>query len=388
MKIALLIPTLNGGGAERVMSTMANYWASHGHEVLLVTHDRSENDFYPLDSRVVRHGFDISKPPGSPLDTVKHNIQRITLPRRCMVDVRPDAVISFTVRMNVQNLIALRGTGIPVIVSERNNPLAQQQPLPFTLLRRYLYPKSSALVVQTEAARMWALGFMPHEKVHVIPNPVSMQQESLKQTIMACSTGQIIPGKGFDLHGCRHLITAAGRFTHQKGFDLLIEAFSRATRDTNDWCLMILGEGEDRSFMQDLISRLSLQDRVFLPGMIQNLEPVLKKSTFFVLSSRYEGFPNVLLEAMAMSLPVISTDCPFGPSEIVNNGVDGILVPNGNVRALAGAMEHLMVHEDARRMLGEHARVSSERFSLDTVMHQWEALLETITSPSRGSSRR
>jgi len=373
MKLALAIPTLNGGGAERVMSTMANYWASHGHEVHLVTHDRPENDFYPLDGSVVRHGFDISKPPGSPLDTVKHNIQRITLPRKCLVDVRPDAVISFTVRMNVQNLIALCGTGIPAIVSERNNPLAQQQPLPFTLLRRYLYPRASALVMQTEAARTWAASFMPSRRIHVIPNPLSLS---------GASSCEERPAPGGPV------VCSAGRLIPSKGFDLLIQAFHAAARDKHAWSLLILGEGEDRPRLEGIVRELGLHNRVHMPGRVRDPFDAVRSSTIFVLSSRHEGFPNALIEAMALGLPVISTDCPFGPSEIVNNGVDGVLVPNGNVRALADAMEHLMVSEDARRMLGEHARVSSERFSLDTVMHHWGALLETITSSTRGRSRR
>ncbi len=371
MKIALLIPTLNGGGAERVLSTMANYWAAHGHEVRLVTHDKPENDFYPLSGEVIRYGFDISKPPRHLLDTVRHNIQRITLPRACLKDIRPDTAISFTVRMNVQNLIALSGTGIPVIVSERNNPLAQKQPLPFELLRRYLYPRSSALVVQTEAARRWASSFMPAQRIHVIPNPLPVD-ESSTQAASSPRNGTVV--------------CSAGRLIPSKGFDLLIRSFHSATRDKPEWSLQILGEGEDRPRLEGIIRELGMQDRVHMPGRTRNPFDAMKSSTLFVLPSRHEGFPNALIEAMALGLPVISTDCPFGPSEIINDGVDGILVPPGDVQALAGAMEHLMVHEDARRMLGEHARASSGRFSLETVMHRWESLLTTITQSAHRKS--
>jgi glycosyltransferase involved in cell wall biosynthesis len=374
MRIALAIPTLNGGGAEHVMSTMASYWAQHGHDIHLITHDRPENDFYPMDGRVVRHGFDISKPPRHVLDTVRHNIQRVTLPRACMKDIRPDAVISFTVRMNTQNLIALLGTKIPVIVSERNNPLAQRQPLPFDLLRRHLYPRASALVVQTEAARAWALGFMPHGKVHVIPNPVFVRQGSMNTDmpeqrggLVACSAGRLIQGKGFDL---------------------LIRAFHGAARDRPEWSLLILGEGEDRTRLEGIIRELGIQDRVHMPGRVKNPSDYMASSKLFVLSSLHEGFPNALIEAMAVGLPVISTNCPFGPSEIVNDGVDGILVPSGDVQALSCAMEYLMVHEDVRNRLGERARVSSEKFSLETVMHRWESLLETITPHAQRAAGR
>jgi len=373
MNITLLIPTLNGGGAERVMSTMANYWAEHGQDIHLVTHDKTDNDFYPLASEVVRHGFDISKPPRHLLDTIRHNIQRITLPRRRLKDIRPDAVISFTVRMNVQNLIALSGTGIPVVVSERNNPLAQRQPLGFELLRRHLYPRAAALVVQTEAARSWGLDFMPHDKVHVIPNPLYIQHSSPRQETtvpvdrsIVCGMGRLIPGKGFDL---------------------LIHSFHKAARDKPEWSLLILGEGEDRPRLEGIIRELGMQDRVQMPGRARDPFDYLRSSTLFVLSSRHEGFPNALIEAMALGLPVISTNCPFGPSEILNDGIDGMLVPNGDVQALARTMDYLMVHEDERKRLGNHARESSGRFSLETVMDRWESLLSAITSPEHRTTQ-
>jgi glycosyltransferase involved in cell wall biosynthesis len=214
------------------MSSMANHWAAKGHEVPLIPHDRTENAFFPLDRTVIRYGFDISKPPRHIGDTIRHNIQRISLPRSAMKEIRPDVAISFTVRMNIQNLIALTGTGIPIIVSERNNPLAQRQPLPWEPLRRHLYPRSSALVVQTDAAREWASAFMPPHKIHVIPNPVSIPETT--------SPGAR-PG-----HPDRPIVCSLGRLIPSKGFDLLIRSFHAASRDKPEWTLQILGEGEDR----------------------------------------------------------------------------------------------------------------------------------------------
>jgi hypothetical protein len=134
MRIALAIPTLNGGGAEHVMSTHGELLGpKHGHDIHLITHDRPEKRFLSHGRQGVRHGFDISKPPRHVLDTVSHKHPAGHPPRACMKDIRPDAVISFTVRMNTQNLIALLGTKIPVIVIERNNPLAQRRLWPFDL---------------------------------------------------------------------------------------------------------------------------------------------------------------------------------------------------------------------------------------------------------------
>lgn len=366
MRIALAIPTLNGGGAERVMSTMANHWAAHGHEVHLVTHDKTENDFYPLAGEVIRHGFDISKPPRHIGDTIRHNVQRISLPRSVMERIHPDVAISFTVRMNIQNLIALTGTGIPIIVSERNNPLAQRQPFPWELLRRHLYPRSSALVVQTDAARAWASAFMPPHKIHVIPNPVS---------IPGTASPGARPG-----HPDRPVVCSIGRLIPSKGFDLLIRSFHAASRDNPEWTLQILGEGEDRRRLENIARELDIQDRVLIPGRVKNPFDYLSRSTLFVLPSRHEGFPNALIEAMTLGLPVISTDCPFGPSEIIRHGVDGILVPNGDMERLSHEMRFLMENAGSRENLGQKARESSRRFHLDVIMHQWESLVHLVQS--------
>ncbi len=364
MRIALLITTLNGGGAERVMSSMANHWAAKGHEVTLITHDRTENDFFPLERTVIRYGFDISKPPRHIGDTIRHNIQRISLPRSVMKEIHPDVAISFTVRMNIQNLIALTGTGIPIIVSERNNPLAQRQPLPWELLRKHLYPRSSALVVQTDAARAWASAFMPQHKIHVIPNPVSVQ-------------GSTSPGT-HPVHPDRPVVCSIGRLIPSKGFDILVRSFHAASRDKPEWTLQILGEGQDRPRLERIAGELGIQDRVLMPGRVKNPFDYLRSSTLFVLPSRHEGFPNALIEAMTLGLPVISTDCPFGPSEIITHGVDGILVPNGDMERLSHEMRCLMENAGSRESLGQNAKASSRRFHLDVIMQRWESLVHLV----------
>ncbi|OPZ24710.1 MAG: GalNAc-alpha-(1-_4)-GalNAc-alpha-(1-_3)-diNAcBac-PP-undecaprenol alpha-1,4-N-acetyl-D-galactosaminyltransferase [Deltaproteobacteria bacterium ADurb.BinA179] len=364
MKIALIIGTLRGGGAERIMSGMANHWLSQGHAVTLITHDAQERDSYPLEPGANRIGLDLTGPTQGPLQTLGQRVRRITVPRGIIRTLRPDVVISFTYMTSCETIIALWDTGIPLIVSERNNPVAQRIPTFWGVLRTLLYPRSRAVVMQTEKAAAWARRYVDKGRVHVIPNFVEAPTPS--------------PGLcPIDLPGTRHLVAAAGRLTHQKGFDLLVEAFSRAAGDRSDWSLVILGEGEDRRLLQDLISRLSLDDRVLLPGRIQNLEPVLRRSDIFVLSSRYEGFPNVLMEAMALGLPVISTDCPYGPGDIIRHGHDGILVPNQDVQALANAMGALIEDEGERRRLAAQSASVLDRFGKDAIMHQWEKLIES-----------
>jgi GalNAc-alpha-(1->4)-GalNAc-alpha-(1->3)-diNAcBac-PP-undecaprenol alpha-1,4-N-acetyl-D-galactosaminyltransferase len=165
---------------------------------------------------------------------------------------------------------------------------------------------------------------------------------------------------------------AMGRLERQKGFDLLIAAFALVSAEFSDWGLAILGEGSLRLDLSSQIERLGLSHRIKLAGTTASPAATLQRGDLFVLSSRYEGFGLTLVEAMVCGLPVIAADCPSGPSEIVDSGRDGILVPSENVPAMAKAMARLMSDDEERRRLGENARAVAQRFGIDTVMHSWE----------------
>ncbi|HOO44650.1 MAG TPA: glycosyltransferase family 4 protein [Deltaproteobacteria bacterium] len=368
MKIVLIIGTLKGGGAERILSAMANHWQSKGHSITLVTHDAMENDFYPLRLGINRIGLNLTGPTEGIVSTIRQRIRKITALRRIMKDLRPDVVISFTYMTNCESIMALSCTGIPLIISERNNPVTQEISRAWKTLRTLLYPLADAVVLQTEGAARWAQRYLDPEKLHVIPNFVNLNETSLQK-------------EDLDLSEAKHFILAAGRLTRQKGFDLLIEAFSIAAGDRKDWSLVILGEGEDRTFLEDLAIRLSVQDRVIMPGKLHNIRQIMEKSDMFVLSSRYEGFPNVLLEAMALGLPVISTDCPFGPAYIVRHGIDGILVPNQDTEAIAHAIHSLMENDAERRRLASRSREVLDRFDKESIMHKWDILIGSLAVP-------
>jgi glycosyltransferase involved in cell wall biosynthesis len=175
-------------------------------------------------------------------------------------------------------------------------------------------------------------------------------------------------------------MTAMGRLTHQKGFDLLLQAFSRIAERHPDWQLLILGEGDLRNDLERQRAELGLTDRVQLPGVVIDPYPVLRSSDMFVMASRFEGFPYALLEAMACGLPVIYADCPSGPGEIINNGSDGILTPTGDVEALAIAMDRLMNDEGERQRLAGRAPEAMQRFSLSKTVDAWEELFAQVTN--------
>lgn len=169
-----------------------------------------------------------------------------------------------------------------------------------------------------------------------------------------------------------------GRLAPQKQFDLLLRAFAASSQGDAEWSLVIIGEGPERPRLQALATDLGLSDRVEWLGLVQHPEEVLRRADIYVLSSRYEGFPNALVEAMASGLSVVSFDCPSGPGEIIRDGIDGILVPAQDLTALTVAIRRLMLDEPERLRLGSRAVEVTARFAVDKVIDEWEALMRDL----------
>jgi glycosyltransferase involved in cell wall biosynthesis len=172
-------------------------------------------------------------------------------------------------------------------------------------------------------------------------------------------------------------LVAIGRLTEEKCFDSLIAAFSRVADRHPNWNLTVYGDGRLRSDLEMLVESLGLNGRVSLPGTVKNSTSVLASCDLFVLSSRFEGFPNALCEAMSVGLPVISTNCPGGARDLVRDGIDGLLVPVRDVSAMASALDRLMSDSSERDRLGVRAREISKRFDLHEVMKMWNEALVT-----------
>ncbi len=370
MKLLFFISSLNCGGAQRVCVTLCNHWAAGGWDVTLATFDDgSEPLFFRPEPRVRLVTLGLARESEGLVHSALNNVRRVARLRRFVRDERPSRILSFIDSTNVLALIAARGTGIPVVVAERVDPAHHTIPRPWRVLRRLCYPWASAIAVQTRSIA----AYFParwRERIVVIPNPFPGLEDQN-------------PGER-ERAGGRRTIIAMGRLTHQKGFDLLIGAFASIAGARPDWDLVILGEGSERSALAAEIERLGLSTRVTMPGNDPRPLQALRRADLFVLSSRYEGFPNALCEAMACGLPVISFDCPSGPADIIRDGVDGLLVPPEDGGALAAAMMDLTGNAERARELGERAVAVATRFSVERIAAEWERVLRFGPSANPG----
>lgn len=343
-----------------MISGMANAWAARGRQVAVLTLSGTTADHYVLHPAVERIGLDLLWNSHSLWESVRYNLRRSQAIRRAVRRWRPDVVISFIEQTNVRVLAALAGSRTPVIVSERIDPRRHAVGRAWRLARRLLYPTAARLVVQTESVARWAIGIVSGRRVRVVPNFV-------RELPPAAYTGRATDE-----------LLAVGRLDQQKGFDLLLRAFAASALARAGARLVILGEGPQRRALETLAQELKIAEHVLLPGVVRDPETWMARCTAFVLPSRYEGFPNVLLEAMAMGCPVIAADCDSGPREIVKHGENGLLVPPEDVSTLAQALAKLWRDAALRARLGAAAVEVRERFSKERVLALWEQMIEEV----------
>ena len=346
-KIVIVTRNMLGGGAERVIAQLSNYFVGCGKKCSIITIDTSEI-FYQLDPGITVNAIG-KKSSNKLLD----KISRYRLVRRMVQQEAPDLVLSFPEEIGIYVLVALFGTGIPVYVSERNNPWVMPDAKVTRILRKLMYPFAKGIVFQTEMAK----SFFPEsiqKKGIVLANPIEADR---------------IPGQHT---GDREkIIVAAGRLFHQKNFPLLLSAFSQFSSGHPEYRLRIYGEGYLLEELKALCHEHNIHNKVEFPGKSNVLLEKMNPCAMFVLSSDYEGMPNVLLEAMCMGMPVVSTDCPSGgPRELIEDGVNGLLTPVGDEKALAEAMEK-MADPIYAKTLADNALKLREKLTSPEIFVNW-----------------
>jgi GalNAc-alpha-(1->4)-GalNAc-alpha-(1->3)-diNAcBac-PP-undecaprenol alpha-1,4-N-acetyl-D-galactosaminyltransferase len=359
MRLLLVIHCLSCGGAERVLTSLANSWSERGDSVTIATMAASA-PFYPLASAVRLHPLAVASESGSAISAIAGNFRRIRALRCCLRDVQPDLVISFMTPINVIAILAARSCGVPVVACEHTDPRHQELNSAWSALRIAVYPFARAVTFLTANVwrrwKPWLAG-----KAHLMPNPVTIETASASAA----------------LQYPRNLI-AAGRLIQLKGFDLLIEAFGAIAPRHPDWGLTILGEGNMRRQLECQITEAGLTGRVQLPGRMSNPHAWFAAADLFVLSSRYEGLPCALCEAMACGTPAVSFDCESGPADVIRDGIDGLLVPPRDVKALSETLDRLMTDDSERERLGSRAAEIQERFGMRRVLERWDELFGSL----------
>lgn len=372
MKICLFIYSLGVGGAERVSTHLANSWALLGHEVTIITLAPISSDAYVLHPAVHRVALGLAEDSSHILSAFLANFRRITVLRRALKRLAPDVLLGMMTTSAVLAVIAASGLRCRVIISERSYPPLLPVGRLWSVLRMLVYRRASAAVALTSEGRDWLQRHAGCRRIIVIPNPVVWPLPASALPVQA-PTQLLTSG--------RRLLLAVGRMDAGKGFDILIKAFSRVADAMPGWDLVILGDGPQREVLERERTQQGLDGRVFMPGRAGNMQEWYSRADLFVLSSRYEGFPNTLVEAMASGCAAVSFDCDTGPRDIIQHGSDGLLVhPVGDALALADALALLMADEKRRQAMSELARRKREEFSLHRILALWEDVLHAASN--------
>lgn len=373
MKIIYCIAcTCHSGGMERVLANKANYLTQHGYEVVIITTDqRGMLPFFPLDASIRCIDLDINYDDNNgksflnkllhyPLKQARHKkrLKAVLMQERCDVTV---------------SMFNNDATFIPSI----NDGSAKLLEIHFSKYKRLQYGRKGIwrladlwrskqdektvarfdkFVVLTEEDRgYW--GNLPN--ILVIPNSISG---------LAIETAPLENKK----------VIAVGRYTYQKGFERLIDAWHILAPRFPDWKLDIVGDGEERTALQRQINILGMEKRVFLVKPTKSIGKVYSDASVLALSSRYEGLPMVLIEAQSFGLPIVAFECKCGPKDIVSNGENGFLVQEGDIKGMAQKLELLMNDGSLRKRMGAKAKVSAMRFNEDEIMKKWTDTFQAL----------
>ena len=360
MRMTFITHDLGCGGAERVLSVVANYWAERGHAVTIITTSSAVASF-PLHPGIRHTGLGLAGASGNMRRAVVANLRRWAALRRAVVESRPHVVISFSFQSNVLTVLATRGLEMPVVICEHTDVRRFRAGAMWRTLQLMTYPLADAVTCLTPNI-LDDLRPLVGDRGYLLPNPIALPPDQ-------ASVPELPTGK---------LLLAMGRLHPVKGFDSLLRAFAPLSRRHDDWHLLILGEGRERTRLQQLLATLGLEGRATLYGHVRDPFPILRRAELFALSSSREGFPMAMCEAMASGVPVVSFDCWSGSNYIIRHGYDGWLVPPGDEQALSRSLERLMMDDDERRRLGAHARAVVDRFSLEVVLGLWNQMFRRL----------
>lgn len=377
LKIVYLTPALYMvGGVERVLTLKANYFAEHfGYDVkIILTEGKEKPFFYPLSPKIKVINLDINFEELWTCSFVKKifvYLKKQRLYRKLveaeLMRLRPDITVSL-LRREINFLTDIKDGSKKIGELHVNRANYRN------------FESGDSNFFKNIFAKFWMRSLV--SKLKKLDKFVVLTHED-KQSWPELSNISVIPDPLSFVPTCVSNLTekrviAVGRYVYQKGFDLLIQAWSKIEKQNPDWQLAIFGEG-DRTPYEKLVRQLGIDaSRCHLNGPTTNIQLEYANSSLFVFSSRFEGFGMVLVEAMACGLPVVSFSCPCGPKDIIKEGEDGLLVENGNVQALADAIKRLMTDECLRRKMGQIGMKNVQRFGIEKIAECWKVLYESL----------
>lgn len=346
--IVFIVTSMGRGGTERVVSILANHYASIGWKVhiIMLWHDILE---YKLDDGIQVHRL-LNKS-GNPYIKIPSLVWRL---RKSVKEIAPMAVVSFIAQNNIISYMATRGLGVRLVLSERIDPASMKRGKLYSSVLNIVYANATVSVLQTERVR----NFFP-EKVRqnsvIIYNPVTVKCHAELER--------------------EKVIVTAGRLEKQKNHKMLISVFENFHTYFNDYKLVIYGEGTLRRELENLVKEKDLENAVFLPGVVSDIQEKEANAEMFVLSSDFEGMSNALMEAMAIGLPCITTDCA-GSDELIENKKNGLLIKVGDEQGLLDAMLYMAKNREKAEAMGRAARIFSSVFATENVIAKWREAIE------------
>lgn len=360
MRLLIIQGGFGAGGAEKVVSLIANQRSLKGDDVVVAgMHMPDEGSHYPYSDSVKFRVLRNEKANG-----LRGAWLRMKFLRSLVRELKPDLVVSFLTKINTLTLLATIGQNVPVVISERNNPRAQKAHPVWYHAQNIAAIRAKAFVLLTQDARKDLPRWIKHQAV-VVPNPCPPVASAALRPIGDCRE-----------------IVAVGRLEYQKGFDMLISAFSEIHQARPNTRLTIFGEGPDRANLQAQINTLNLTGAVSMPGIIGEPSAWQRVADLVLVTSRYEGFCNVLAEATVSGIPVVSFDCDYGPQSLIRNGENGILVPAEDVHALSNAALNLIDDLALRKEM--RGAVATNRAMLEPtqVLAKWDQVIERAANTS------
>lgn len=360
-KIMFHINSLGKGGAERVVSLLANEFVKDGVEVVIATEWYAEEE-YDVEPKVKRihAGLSQTQEKGNRIAKQWYRIHNL---RRLLQQEKPDVILSFCAKANYRALMAACGTGIPVIVSVRNDPKIDYVGTYKSIMNKLFLNRAAGCVFQTEEAQEFFDEVLQKKSI-IICNPVNEKYLKAERKIP------------------KNKVVCVGRLVAQKNQMLLVNAFEKILEKYPDYHLYLYGDGSDDECKEELLQYVAGKEinQIHFMGLSSALETDMADAAMFVLPSNYEGMPNALMEAMALGLPVISTDCPCGGSRYwITHGTTGQLVPIKNVVTMAEAMEFYIQNPTKAEAMGARARQRLHEATVDKIFEQWKLyILKTL----------